>query len=186
MSRFEFLPTPLSGLVVVNRRLVEDQRGFLSRIYAADELAAAGLVKPIVHVNHTMTSPRGAIRGLHFQHPPHAEMKLVTCVRGEVFDVSVDVRRGSKTFLRWHGECLSAANHRSVLIPEGFAHGFQVLSDECELLYLHTAAFDAPAEGALHPADPHIGIAWPLPIGEMSGRDRSHPLVSAGFDGVDL
>jgi dTDP-4-dehydrorhamnose 3,5-epimerase len=186
VSRFEFLATPLAGLLLVQHQLVEDGRGFLSRVYEADVFAAAGMAKPIVHVNHTMTRPRGAVRGMHFQRAPHAEMKLVTCVRGEVFDVSVDLRRRSATFLRWHGEVLSAANHRSVLIPEGFAHGFQVLTDECELLYLHTAPFEQAAEGAVSATDPRVAISWPIPIADMSDRDRHHPLVAADFEGFDL
>jgi dTDP-4-dehydrorhamnose 3,5-epimerase len=121
---------------------------------------------------------------MHFQHPPHVEMKLVSCLRGEVFDVAVDIRRDSATFLHWHGELLSDTNHKSLLIPEGFAHGFQSLTPNCELLYLHTAAYVPDAAGALHALDPALEIEWPLEIGEMSQRDRSHPFIDERFRGV--
>jgi dTDP-4-dehydrorhamnose 3,5-epimerase len=186
MPRFEFLATPLAGLALVQHRSVEDSRGFLSRLYSADEFAAAGLQRPIVQVNHTLTLRKGAVRGMHFQQPPHAESKVVNCLHGEVFDVAVDLRRNSPTFLKWHGAVLSAANQRGLLIPEGFAHGFQALTDDSELVYLHTAAFEPNAEGALHPADPRLAIAWPLPITELSDRDRAHPMLSADFCGIEV
>ena len=110
----------------------------------------------------------------------------MSCLRGEIFDVAVDLRRGSPTFLKWHADILSAANHRSLLIPAGFAHGFQALTDDCELLYLHTAAYEPAAEGGLNPADPRLSVRWPLDVVAMSDRDRSHPLLTAAFDGLDL
>jgi dTDP-4-dehydrorhamnose 3,5-epimerase len=183
VGRFEFFPTPLPGLLVIQRRRIEDSRGFLSRFYCAEEFAGAGLDKALSQINVTLTRTKGAVRGLHFQRPPHAEGKIVSCLRGEVFDVAVDVRRHSPTFLRWHAEILSSANQRALLIPEGFAHGFQTLTGDCELLYLHTAAFEPSAEGALNAVDPRLGIAWPLDIAEMSDRDRRHPMVAAEFDG---
>jgi dTDP-4-dehydrorhamnose 3,5-epimerase len=137
-----------------------------------------------VQVNHSYTSRQGTVRGMHFQRQPNAELKLVTCLRGEAFDVAADVRRGSPTMLRWHGERLSAENHRALLIPEGFAHGFQTLTPDCELLYLHTAAFAPEAEGGLNALDPRLSIDWPLPPIERSERDRSLPLLDADFAGI--
>ena len=154
MSRFDFIPMPLAGLLLVQRKATEDQRGFLSRFYCAEEFGEAGFDKPIAQINHTLTCNKGAVRGLHFQHPPHAEAKLVSCLKGEILDVAVDLRCGSSTFLQWHGEILSAANRKSLLIPEGYAHGFQTLTEDCELIYLHTAAYHPEAEGALNVADP--------------------------------
>ena len=119
MSRFDFIQTPLSGLKLVQRKATEDHRGFLSRFYCADEFRLAGIARPIAQINHTLTRKRGAVRGLHFQHPPHAETKMVSCLRGEIFDVAVDLRSGSLTFLQWHGEILTAAKRNSLLIPEG-------------------------------------------------------------------
>ena len=107
-----------------------------------------------MQINHTLTGRRGTVRGMHYQRPPHAETKFISCLRGEVFDVAVDLRHDSPTFLRWHAEVLSAENHRTLVVPEGFAHGFQTLAEDCELLYLHTAAFAADSEGALNANDP--------------------------------
>ena len=186
MVRFDFIATPLKNLLVVQRKTIEDQRGFLSRFYCAEEFHEAGIEKSIAQINHTLTHKRGTVRGLHFQHPPYAEAKLVSCLKGEIWDVAVDLRRDSPTFLHSHGEILSAENRRSLLIPEGYAHGFQTLTENCELIYLHTASYHAQAEGALNVADPRLGIAWPLPIDDLSERDRSHSLINSGFEGIVL
>ncbi len=186
MSRFDFIVTPLSGLVLVQRKAIEDDRGFLSRFYCAEEFRDAGINKAVAQMNHTLTRKKGAVRGLHFQYPPHAETKLVSCLRGEILDVAVDLRPDSPTFLCWHGEIISAANRKSLLIPEGFAHGFQTLTEDCELIYLHTASYHPEAEGALNVADPKLGIAWPLPITDLSARDRSHTFIDENYQGVVL
>lgn len=186
MSRFAVTDLPLNGLRLVERQRLGDRRGFLSRLFCADELAAAGWIKPIAQINHTYTATRGTVRGMHFQHPPHAEMKLVSCIRGEVWDVAVDVRAGSPTFLHWRAEHLSADNLRALLIPEGFAHGFQALTDDVELLYCHSAAYAHDAEAGLSPLDGRLAIPWPLPVAELSAKDAAHPLVETGFEGVRL
>lgn len=186
MSTFSILQTPLHGVALVERVRREDQRGFFSRLFCDGELRSAGFDAPIAQINHTLTLRRGAVRGLHFQHPPHAEIKFVSVLRGEILDVAVDVRRNSPTFLRWHAEILSAENRRSLLIPRGFAHGFQALADHCELIYLHSCAYAPDAEAGLRATDPAIGIQWPLPISDMSPRDAAHPLISSGFIGVEL
>lgn len=186
MSRFSVADLPLFGLKLVTRRRLEDRRGFLSRLFCAEELAAAGWAKPIVQINHTYSAVRGTVRGMHFQRPPHAEMKQVCCIRGEVWDVAVDVREDSPTFLHWHAEHLSADNGCALLIPEGFAHGFQSLTDDVELLYCHSAAYNAGSEDSLNAQDTHLAIRWPLPISEFSARDAAHPLIESGFKGVRL
>ncbi len=184
MNRFTVTDLPLSGLKLVERQRLGDSRGFLSRLFCAEELSAAGWIKPIAQINHTYTARRGTVRGMHFQHPPHIEMKLVSCIAGEVWEVAVDVRAGSPTFLRWHAERLSAENGRALMIPEGFAHGFQALTDDVELLYCHSAAYSSSAEGGLNPLDEHLAIAWPQSITELSARDAGHPLIETGFEGV--
>jgi len=186
VSRFTVTTLPLDGLVRIERQRLGDSRGFLARLFCAEELAHAGWHKPIVQIAHTFTARRGTVRGMHYQRPPHAEMKLVSCVRGEVWDVAVDMRAASTTFLIWHAELLSADNGRAMLIPEGFAHGFQALTDDAELLYLHSAAYAPGAEAGLNPLDPRLALPWPLPVGEMSERDRSHALLTASFEGVHL
>lgn len=186
MSRFAILDTPITGLKVIERQQLGDSRGFLSRLFCADELAAAGWCKPVAQINQTCTQKQGTIRGMHFQRSPHVEMKLVACLHGAVWDVAVDLRAGSPTFMQWHAEELSAANRRALLIPEGFAHGFQTLSDECELLYLHSAPYAPEAEAGLNPKDDMLSITWPLAITEMSARDAHHPMLDHQFKGMTL
>lgn len=123
---------------------------------------------------------------MHFQCPPHVETKIVSCLKGEIFDVAVDIRKGSPTFLFWHAEILSAANQKSMLIPEGFAHGFQTLSKGCELIYLHTSSYAPGCEGGLNVHDPRLAIAWPLDIAELSNRDQSFSCVDDEFEGLYL
>lgn len=184
MTAFDVTPTPLAGLMLVTRRRRDDARGFFSRFFCTQEMAELGWRLPVAQVNHALTRHSGAVRGLHFQHPPHAEDKFVSCLRGEVFDVAVDLRRGSPTFLKWHAEVLSADNLTSLFIPQGFAHGFQTLSDHCELIYLHSTPYAPAAEGALHVADPALAIAWPLPITDISERDAQHARITPGFPGI--
>jgi dTDP-4-dehydrorhamnose 3,5-epimerase len=183
MSRFSISDTPLAGVKVVQREHLDDERGFLARLFCADELSAAGWQKPILQINHTLTQQCGTVRGLHFQRRPSADMKLVSCIRGEVWDVVVDLVAGSSTYLRWHAEILSAENRRALLIPEGYAHGFQTLTDDCELIYLHTAVHAPHAEAGVNPADPRLAINWPLPISLISERDANLPMLDSDFKG---
>lgn len=178
------LPTAIPDLFVVETSPHIDARGTFARFFCENELLGLIGDRRIVQINHSRTAAVGALRGLHFQNPPHAEMKLVRCLKGRIWDVAVDLRRDSPTFLCWHGEELTPANLRMMIIPEGFAHGFQVLERDSELLYLHTA-FHAPgAEGGLRYDDPTLGIAWPLAATELSTRDALHPLIQADFEGI--
>lgn len=185
-GNFEIFPTPLAGLLVLQRKPKGDNRGYLERMHCAEELESILGDRRVVQINHTLTRDPGTVRGMHFQYPPHAETKFVNCLRGAVFDVAVDLRRASPTFLHWHSEILSAENHRTLVVPEGFAHGFQTLADNCELLYLHTAAYHAPAEGGLNPLDPLLAISWPLPVQTLSPRDASHLMLPGAFEGIVL
>jgi dTDP-4-dehydrorhamnose 3,5-epimerase len=184
-GRFEVFETPIAGLKVLQRKPIGDSRGYLERMFCANELDwLFPRSQRIVQINHTLTPKQGTIRGLHFQYPPHSEGKFVSCIQGEVFDVAVDLRRGSATFLRCHAEVLSAGNHKSLFIPEGFAHGFQTLTADCGMLYFHTAFHEPDAEGALNAQDPALDIRWPLEVTERSARDAAHPLISSDFEGV--
>jgi dTDP-4-dehydrorhamnose 3,5-epimerase len=184
MSTFDVVPTPLHGLMLVTRLRREDERGFFSRFFCAQEMTGIGWRHPVAQVNHSLTRQRGAVRGLHFQHPPHAEDKYVSCLRGAVFDVAVDLLHGSPTFLRWHGEILSAENGRSLLIPQGFAHGFQTLEPGSEMIYLHSRPFAPESEGGLHVRDPRLSIGWPHPVTDLSERDASHAMLTDSFSGL--
>ncbi len=184
--RFNCTPLAIPGVVSVQRQRLGDARGGLSRVFCSDELAAAGWIWPVVQINHTHTSRAGTVRGMHYQRRPHAEAKLVSCLRGRVWDVAVDIRAGSPTFLQWCGHHLSAENLNALLIPPGCAHGFQALTDDVELLYLHSAAYAPEAEDGLRPIDPQLGIEWPLPISEVSARDAGHPLLDRSFTGLEI
>lgn len=184
MTSLRLHATPLAGLVVVERSSVEDDRGRFSRLFSSETLREAGWVKPVAQANHSETRRRGTVRGLHYQRGARAEAKLVSCLRGEVFDVAVDLRRGSPTFLAWHGERLSKENGRALLVPEGFAHGFQALTEDCELVYLATEPWSPEAEGTVHVEEPRIGIRWPLPVAGLSPRDRTAALLEESFSGL--
>ena len=186
MNHFDMTSLPLQGLKLLVKKRMGDSRGFLSRLFCDEELKAAGWHKPIKQINYTYTEDRGTARGMHYQKPPHSEMKLVTCVRGAIWDVVVDIRAGSPTFLKWHAVTISSENNSSLLIPEGFAHGFQSLADDVELLYCHTESHNVVAEGSLHAQDPTLAIDWPLEIAIMSKRDNNSPLIETKFKGLIL
>lgn len=184
MSRFDCIDAPLNGLKIIQRKAIEDNRGFLSRVFCAEAFVDFGLKKAINQINHTLTCQKGSVRGLHYQLPPHAEIKFVSCIKGEVLDIAVDLRKDSPTFLQWHGEILSESNRRSLLIPEGFAHGFQTLTDNCEMLYLHSAPYVKEAEAAINITDSRLAIKLPLNITDISERDASHPMTNNNFEGI--
>lgn len=185
-SRFDIDITPLPGLHILKRKPIGDSRGYLERLFCQDELGEFLPGKQIVQINQTLTSESGTVRGFHFQHPPYSETKIISCIEGEIFDIAVDLRRTSPTFLKWHGEILNSDNHKSFLIPDGFAHGFQALSDTCKIMYFHTAPYNSQAEGGLCPTDPKLAINWPLPLVNVSDRDTSHSLIDNNFKGVDI
>lgn len=177
-------PTAIEGLGVATTTPFADHRGAFTRFFCAEELAPLLEDRQIVQINHSRTSAPGAIRGLHFQHAPHGEMKFVRCLKGRVLDVAVDLRQGSPSFLQHHAEELTPGNARMLVIPEGCAHGFQVLEEDSELLYLHTAFYKKDAEGGLRFDDPALGIRWPLPATDLSARDAAHPLLTPDFKGL--
>jgi len=185
-ERFNILSTRLAGLKVIERLPLSDTRGAFERIFCDTTFALLGFDAQVRQINRSSTRQRGSVRGLHYQAPPHAEDKLVSCLRGEVFDVAVDLRQGSPTFLHWHGEMLSDGNHRSLFIPKGFAHGFQTMIDDCELVYVHSAPHAPEAERGLLYTDPGIGIPWPLPPIALSQRDSTWPEIERDFAGLVL
>ena len=176
--------TPISGLMVVETESRSDQRGTFTRLYCQNELQEIIGSRKIVQINHSSTHTIGAVRGLHYQQAPHAEMKLVRCIEGKVWDVAVDLRVGSPTFLSWHAEELSKSNKRMMVIPEGCAHGFQVMEEDSELLYLHTAIYAPSLEGGVQAMDPKLAIHWPLPVQDLSDRDRNQSLLTSDFSGL--
>lgn len=180
----KIIDTPLTGLSIVEAHGNRDERGSFTRLFCARELQSVLMGRHIVQINHSVTSRVGALRGMHFQYPPHSEMKMIRCLRGRVWDVAVDVRLGSPTFLHWYSIELAPEYGRMFVIPEGFAHGFQTLEPDSELLYLHTAYYQPSSEGGLRHDDPRLAINWPLPTRDISERDQSHPLLNDDFTGV--
>jgi dTDP-4-dehydrorhamnose 3,5-epimerase len=178
--------TPVADLLMAQSRTHQDERGAFARLFCEQELSSVLGARKIVQINHSRTDAVGAIRGLHFQRAPHAEMKLVRCIKGKVWDVAVDLRPQSPSYKRWYAQELSPQNAHMMVIPEGFAHGFQVLEAGSELLYLHTAFYKSEAEGGVRYDDPELRIAWPLPLTDISARDTSHAYIDRSFRGVVL
>ncbi len=183
--RFEISDTPIDGVKVITRLPIGDARGFLERSFCAEDLKVAGWDEPIAQINRTYTAERGTLRGMHYQKPPHAEMKIVSCLRGSVLDVAVDLREGSPTFLQ-HFAIELGDDDSSLLIPEGCAHGFQTLSKDVEMMYFHSSAYAPDFEDSVNPHDPKIGIKWPLPVSVISQRDKDKAFLDDGFKGIAL
>ncbi len=178
--------TSIEGLKIVESDFHTDNRGLFQRCFCERELAPLIGNRKIAQINRSRTESVGAIRGLHFQYPPHCEMKMVRCIAGKVWDVAVDLRAGSRTFLRWHGEVLDAKQSKLFVIPEGFAHGFQVLEPGSELLYLHTEFYAPKHEGGIRYDDPAVEIRWPMAGCDLSKRDMTHPLLDDRFTGLSI
>jgi dTDP-4-dehydrorhamnose 3,5-epimerase len=168
-----FQETPLRGAYVVEPEPLGDDRGFFARTFCTAEFREHGLNPAVAQCSISFNRERGTLRGLHYQAAPHAETRLVRCTRGSVFDVIVDLRADSGTRLGWYGCELSAENRRALYVPEGFAHGFQTLEDETELLYAMSEAYVATLARGVHYASPALGIDWPLPVGAISPRDAT-------------
>jgi dTDP-4-dehydrorhamnose 3,5-epimerase len=179
-----FTPTLLKGSYVIDLNVFTDDRGWFARTYCKNEFAAINHTKEWVQLNHSFTSQKGTVRGMHYQLPPFSEIKMVRCIAGAVYDVIVDIREGSPTFLQYTGMELSAANKKMLYIPEGFAHGFQTLTDDAELMYHHTEFYTPGAEAGISYSDPLVNIKWPLNVTSISGRDQQHILLDKNFKGI--
>jgi dTDP-4-dehydrorhamnose 3,5-epimerase len=179
-----FQPTSLENAFLVAPEPFNDERGSFERYYCRKDFEQIGHQKDWVQLNHSVTHTKGSIRGLHFQLPPFREIKLVKCVKGKVYDVIVDMRKDSTTFLQHFGAELSEQNHLMMYIPEGFAHGFQTLENECHLIYHHSEYYMPGAESGFRFNDPVLNIQWPLPVSIISGRDRNHKLIDDHFKGI--
>ena len=179
----KFIPTILNGSFTIQLDPINDERGWFARYFCKKEFSTIGHNKEWVQMNHSFSLKKGTLRGMHFQKPPHSEVKLVRCIQGSVFDVIIDLRKDSPTFLKWFGTELSAENKLMMYIPEGFAHGFQTLEDNSGLLYMHTAYYSPEAEDGLRYNDPLVNISWPIEISEISMRDTNHDILEK-FNGL--
>jgi len=178
--------TALAGVQRITLTPFEDHRGAFDRLFCQRELKEVIGNRQIVQINHSRTATVGAIRGLHYQYPPAAEMKLIYCLRGKVWDVALDIRKNSSTYLYWVAEELTENKPILWVIPEGCAHGFQVLEPNSELLYLHTSFYRPEYERGVRYNDPEIIINWPLPVSDISQRDKNHPLIDENYPGLIL
>jgi dTDP-4-dehydrorhamnose 3,5-epimerase len=180
------IDTPFADLYLIQRHPKFDNRGYLERLFCFDSLEKVLGGKSVRQINHTLTRQTGTVRGMHYQQPPFAEVKMVSCIKGEICDIVVDIREDSATFLQSFSVNLSEKDFLSILIPEGFAHGFQSLTDNCELIYFHTADYQAEAEKGLNPSDPMLGISWPMSITDLSPRDENHAFLNNNFKGIKV
>lgn len=185
MNRFNFTKTDLDGVYVIGPKPIRDERGYFERYFCENDFKEIGFDKKIVQINHSKTIGKGSIRGIHYQTPPFCETKIVRCLKGAIYDVAVDLRKDSPTFLQYFGVELSEENNKYLLLPDGFGHVFQTLSEEAEILYLVTAPFMLSADSSLNALDKKINIDWPLEVGIMSEKDKNAPF-SDGFKGVEL
>ena len=170
-----FTELPLAGAYLVDLEPRRDDRGFFARAFCADEFMKLGLKAGIVQANLSQNVRRGTVRGMHYQKAPHAEAKFVRCVHGEIYDAIIDLRPDSPTYLRWTGVELTRENRRMLYVPEGFAHGYQALTDDSEVLYLVTEFYSPAFESAIRWNDPLFAIAWPLADVTLSPKDAVHP-----------
>lgn len=179
-----FITTALKGSYIIDPIPIGDNRGWFMRTFCKKEFEEIGHNREWVQLNHSFTSRPGSIRGMHFQEFPHQEIKLVRCISGSVFDVIVDLRADSETFLQWLGVELSGTNKKMLYIPAGFAHGFQALEENTELIYHHSEYYHPESETGVRFNDPAINIQWPLDVSEVSHRDNNHTLIDSTFKGL--
>jgi len=180
----KFIPTYLKGVYIIEVQPVSDNRGWFARTFCKKEFAEIGHTKEWIQLNHSFTNKKGTIRGMHYQLPPHGEIKMVRCIAGAISDIVIDLRKDSETFLKWISVELSSINRKMIYIPEGFAHGFQTLSDNCELIYHHSDFYTPLAEQGIRFDDPLVNIKWPLPLTEISEKDLLHSLLNENFKGI--
>ncbi|MDE3185322.1 MAG: dTDP-4-dehydrorhamnose 3,5-epimerase [Bacteroidota bacterium] len=179
-----FKETKLEGCYEIEVIPHEDNRGWFARTFCKDEFKKIGHDKEWVQINHSFTKEKGTLRGMHFQNPPNAEIKLIRCIAGKIFDVAIDLRKNSPSFLKWFGVELSAENKKMIYIPEGCAHGFLTLTNDCEIIYHHTNFYTPSYEDGINYQDPAVKIEWPEAIEMISHRDKNLPKLPENFKGI--
>ena len=179
-----FTETRLKGSYTIELELLKDVRGAFARTYCKNEFQQIGHQKGFVQMNQSFNHRKGTVRGMHYQVPPYGEIKLIRCIKGAVLDVVVDLRKGSETFLESIQVELSESNHQMIYIPEGFAHGFQTLTDDAQLVYSHTEFYAPQAEAGLNYQDPMLKLEWPLDVSVISEKDQQYPFLEPNFQGI--
>lgn len=186
MDRFFVIPTPIDGVYVVEPKKIVDNRGYYERFFCSDEFKEIGFDTEVKQINHSLTKEKGVIRGFHYQNPPYCEMKLVRCIRGSIFDVALDVRKDSPTFLKHFSVELTENNSKYLLIPEGVAHAFQSLEDNSEILYIVNKKYAPSSDIAINPLDVSLNINWPCDVNKLSKEITIPNLDIFTFKGVML
>ena len=185
-NRLDFFDLPLKGLKRIKHKKILDERGYFSRLFCTRELMPTSWKTPIAQINKTNTVKKGTVRGMHFQRPPFSEIKIINCIKGSIWDVVVDLRKESSTYLDWHAEKITSKNNNSLLIPTGFAHGYQTLTNDVVMIYMHSIEYNNQLEDGINPRDPTLSITWPLEITNLSIRDQNHPNITKDFQGIIL
>ena len=180
------IKTKLPGLFVLETDLKTDSRGGFEKLFCNLKLKKFLGNRNILQINRSINKLRGTVRGLHFQNSPFMEMKLVKCIKGSVWDISVDLRLKSPTYLKWHANIISEQNNQMMLIPEGFAHGFQTLENDCELIYFHTESYNSSLQSGVNIYDKIIDVNWPLDVSVISERDKQLQFIDKNFNGIDF
>ncbi len=183
--KLKVVNTDIDDLFVIETDVLKDNRGIFSRLFCTNELSEILGKREIKQINISKTSQIGSIRGMHYQRPPKSEMKLIRCLQGEAWDVAIDLRPKSKTYLKYFATKLTHKNMKMVVIPEGFAHGFQTIKENTELLYLHTQLYSPEYESGIRFDDPTINVDWPMPPANLSKRDMRHVYIDENFKGID-
>jgi len=181
-----FKESALKGVYIIELKPFIDNRGLFARTFCKKEFQEIGHDQEFVQFNHSVTHKKGSIRGMHYQMPPFSEIKLIRCVRGSVYDVIIDLRKDSSTFLKYTSVEITEHNMLSLYIPHGFAHGFQTLEDNTQLIYHHTAYYTPGYEAGILYNDPAIGITWPLPVSVITEKDLNHSLLKKSFIGISI
>lgn len=170
-----FTETELKGAFTLEIKQLSDERGFFGRSWCKREMEEHGLNGNVVQANTSCSKKKGTIRGMHYQMHPYEETKLIRCTRGAIYDVIIDLRKESPTFMKWFGTELTESNYKMMYIPERFAHGFVTLTDDAEVTYLVTQYYTPGAEGGIRYDDPMFNINWPVPVQMVSEKDSNHP-----------
>jgi dTDP-4-dehydrorhamnose 3,5-epimerase len=179
-------PLPIEGLFLCESNQIDDNRGSFSRLFCRNEMEVSSGGIHIKQINTSKNKQKGTIRGMHYQQPPYGEVKIVQCLSGRVFDVAVDVRLGSSTFMQYYAVELSGEDNKAIIIPKGFAHGFQTLQDNTQLLYFHSEFYVPNSDTGLNPFDEKIDINWPMPVSVISDKDKNASMLGDGFKGIKL
>jgi dTDP-4-dehydrorhamnose 3,5-epimerase len=186
MERFTYEKTAIEGVYIITPKKIIDSRGYYERYFCVEEFKEVGFTEPVKQINHSMSIQKGIVRGFHYQLPPHCEMKLVRCIKGKIFDVALDVRKDSPTFLQHVSVELSEENSKYLLLPEGVAHGFQTMTENSEIIYIVNKMYAPSVDKVVNPLDPMINVSWPVEVDMERSKEVKQTFLTKDFTGVEL